>query len=437
MGEFDAQAQADDRAGHCRGVSLAKTSPSGSVRQQLRGQRRILALMAVLMPVSALVGALGIARIAYATDTFGSSNGVGLIALVIAIAGAVMGVPAGVLVDRWDTRKALVLSVGGLAVVDLLLAVILLTGSMTPALALSLAAPEGLMLSLFIPAMANTQAALVPSSARGATEILNTLRNGVGGLIGVLVAKLVVNDGEIFLLAAIVTAACAAGAWWVSRPTDAQPVVTADPTSGPAVGLGAGLGELLSAIRAQPRLQASVTADVVMRIVVPTQLVALFVVDRQILDSALLAVAAGVVGVLLGNVALATRGISGNLSRTLLAVFSAYAGTLVIGFFLLTDDWLIGQALLMACLITLGSGFSAYGLGLIAALNQQWVPDEVRGRLTGVMASIRMIATSVGIVLATYAIGVWDTRLFVGVLLGLLACALTALQGFGRIGRES
>ena len=150
-----------------------------------------------------------------------------------------------------------------------------------------------------------------------------------------------------------------------------------------------------------------------------------------------MAIAAGFVGVLIGNAALAARGISGNLSRTLLIVFTGYAGTLVIAFFLLTDDWLIGQAVPMAGLIALGSGLSAYGLGLIAALNQQWVPDEVRGRLTGAMASVRMIATSIGIVLATYVIGVWETRLFVGVLVVILAVALAALQGFRRIGREA
>jgi hypothetical protein len=417
-------------------MSLTVTAPSGSVRQQLRGQRRIFAFMVVLMPASALVGALGIARIAYGTEAFGSSNGVGLIALVVAIAGAVMGVPAGILVDRWNPRRALVLSLGGLAVIDLVLAVILRTGSMTPAWALILAAPEGLLLTLFTPAMASTQAALVPASARGATEILNILRNGVGGLIGVLVAKLVADASGIFVLAAIVTSACAAGAWLVSRPATARPAGTAGQGAGQGARPSAGLGELLSAIRARPRLQASVTADIVMRVVVPTQLVALFVVDREMHDAALLAIAAGVAGVLLGNVALAIRGISGNLSRTLLVVFVGYMGTLVIGFLLLTDDWVIGRAVPMASLIALGSGLSAYGLGLLAALNQQWVPDEVRGRLTGVMASIRMIATSVGIVMATYAIGVWDTRLFVGVLVGILAIACTALQGFRRIGRE-
>ncbi len=83
-----------------------------------------------------------------------------------------------------------------------------------------------------------------------------------------------------------------------------------------------------------------------------------------------------------------------------------------------------------------GSAASAYGQGLLGALVQQRSPDEIRGRLSGLLMVPRLLLSALATALVTLVVSVHDTRLATALLALLAVGSIIALRGFRRIGRN-
>ncbi len=396
-----------------------------SVVAMLSPTPRIFVFFAVLLPGAIAIGALITAKLEYATAAFGGEVGVGALATMLSVAGAIAALPAGVLADRFNARHLLLISglTTGLLVTALGLG--LTSGLLSPGWLLAGTALEGIAMGMGLTALPNTQAALVPANARGAAEIVNMLRFGVGLVIGGVLADFVADASLTLLVAGPTIIASVVAAWLVASPVRFARARGKQP-----------LGDVVRALRDLPLLRAAVVGDALMRFVVPVSLTFLFVVDRGAEHLITLVVIAGTVGALSGNLGLAIRGLSGNLPRILFWTFSVYTVTLAIGAILLTGDWLVGQPVILMLLIALGSAASSYGQSLLVALVQQRSPDEIRGRLSGLLSVPRLLLSGLATALLTLVVSVHDTRLATALLALLAVGSIIALRGFRRVGRN-
>ncbi len=112
---------------------------------------------------------------------------------------------AGVLADRCDRRRLLMLTQGALALQALLLAALTITGLVTPTLLLVAAAILGLITALDGPARASIVSDLVPGDQVVNAVSLNSASLNVARLVGPALAGLVIafaSTGWVFLIAA-------------------------------------------------------------------------------------------------------------------------------------------------------------------------------------------------------------------------------------------
>jgi len=394
---------------------------------QLRTSPRVFVFMSVMLVTSTSIGASAVAKLQFATTLTGSEFGIGALSLVAALGGAVMGLPAGTLVDRFNPRWILLGIIATMVTINGGSALALTFGKPSFALFIALAFVEGLVVAISVPTIAAIQAAMVRTDARGAAEILNLLRLAIGGISGtVLASRIDAPNVTLFICAGL-----SAMAWplvWKSTSG-----VDFARKSTEIIGPGA-IMELFTRLRHLPLLRQTVIADLVLRLVIPTQLVNLFIVDKSAQDIAAFVILGGVLGVFAGNISLAVTGLRGRLDLRLRVSFCLYAANIALGSLLMIDDLLLSRTTLLVIIVVIGSALSTYVQGLIAAMIQQRSPDDIRGRLTGGLAGVRMLLVAVGVLLGTVITTVFFTQVFSWTLFALAVAALIALKGFRYVG---
>ena len=100
-----------------------------------------------------------------------------------------------------------------------------------------------------------------------------------------------------------------------------------------------------------------------------------------------------------------------------------------IAYFLQSD---LPQIMLLGFIVA-GCAFSAYGTSALTALVQQRSPDDIRGRLAGLLAVPRLVLQALASLIATALITVGNSHYFTVGLAVVTLLALTALLWFKRI----
>lgn len=406
------------------------TVPEGTslVALARRAPRFYVFMLSLLLP-AAVLGALPVARLQYATQTFGGPTGVGILAVSMGLTGAFIGIPTGILVDRFNARS-LVLWTGLLVgLSNLVLGLWLSYGDVPRSVLMVFAILESLLLTMNYPPLVKVQAALVPSDSRGASEIVNIVRLGLGGLLGGWAAAVVARPALTVLVCAGVFAVCSALAWVVAAPAKLD-APAAQGQASPSADLGA----LFDDLRALPQLRWAVLSDLVMRLVMPTQLVALFLAGVGLPAYSSTLISAGAAGTFSANIPLMLFGMVANPQHALRASYGVYLAFVLASLALMQLHVVPAQVGLMCLLVFVVSAAEMYFESYIVAVIQQRVPDRTRGRLTGVLTTFRNLLIAAGAALSTYVHATFDITAVVALLAILAVVALVALRGFAPVG---
>lgn len=335
--------------------------------------------MAVFLFAAGAVGAREAARLDYLADSLPGEVGVGMVALVYALALAGGSVLAGRGVDTRDARPVLVGSMvlsGALAGGN---AWVLTRGAMPVGWLLASTALEAALLGAAGTSLLKIQAALVPTASRGAAETVNIVRIGLGVAAGTVVAGILGEPVAGLTLAAVllvmVGLATAAVTWSADVPR--------------ATGGRVRMAHLVENVRARPALRATILVDLALAVVLPTQFIALVVTDQQAPELATLAFTASLLGLLLGRLALLVTGIDAAVARRLRVAYLTFAALLVAATPSLVGGWVLDYPALVAALLFVGSALMAFSQNVPLALLQQQVPEEIRGSLSGAMNAAR------------------------------------------------
>ncbi len=380
--------------------------------------------MVIFLPAAASLGAKERARLDYVTEAFGDASGIGTVAVVMAISVAVGGAVSGVITDRVRPQGVLAAALAVTAIANFVTGISLLQGPLSIAHVVAVTAVEWLSAGVAIPALLKVQAALVPQDARGSAEIVNAVRLGIGGMVGILLATVSPSPAVTLLGCAIVIVGVIIGVLIVTRglPAPARPREVR----------GAGTG-LWSVLLADQTLRRVVIADLVLTFVVPTQLSNVVIVEEGDASLVLPVLLTGVFGVLAGRLVLLYTGSLGDVRRALLVSFGLYLAVAVGSVPLVLNGVTLTRAEVASLTILLGSALSAYTLGLLAALVQQLVPDDVRGALSGFMAAARSLLVAGAAALITAVVVPLSSEAVVGTVVVLGVAALAIVRGFAGI----
>ena len=384
----------------------------------VRRSPRFLVFMLVMLVAAVGYGGRDAARLSYMTELTGDASGIGVSAAFFAIGLAVGGLMSGPIADRFDPRRLLVAGMALQGLASLVIGAFLVLGVTTPEAYVVMALLEGSFAGACIPALVTTQAAMVPSDARGSAEIISILRLGIGAVIGIVLSGLssspVVTVWGVGLLLLAVSVPIAIITAPVDIPRRSRTLE----------------GRVLAALRAHPVLRRVVVADLVLAVVIPTQFTNLILADRQEGSFVEPALIGGLMGVLVGRLVLSATGSRGPVRRQLLGSDGGFVFLAFVGAALVATGAAFASPLIPAALLFVGSSLAAYAQGLLAALVQQQVPDDVRGRLSGAMAAARSLliagsaALLTAIVVPLSAVGATAFVAFAGLV------ALMALRGF-------
>jgi MFS family permease len=319
--------------------------------------------------------------------TSGSPLEMGIVAAASAAAHMVGELPGGLLADRWDRKKIMLLCEGVRAVVLASLAITLLLGMYSFGHVLAVAVIEGLFAAMFGPAEDATVPRIVPEEQLSTAVARNTARTYIAGLLGPAVGGFLfsINRMVPFLVDAISYAASFVGLLFLKLPPRPIPE-----DSEPAIpgGLRAGLAWVLG-----QRVIRTTLAWIVMSNLVFAALVIVILAaagQRQ--------AGPGEIGIMM-----AFFGVGGLLGAIAAARLHAAlpAPVIVLGF-----SWI---AAALTATMTLVPGGLALGivLGVIAffapvanttivTYQMLITPDEVRGRLSGVTGLCAGVAGALG-----------------------------------------
>lgn len=399
-------------------MTVADAAVGRSAFSEVRRSPRFLALMLVMMVAAVGYGGRDTARLRYMTELSGDASGIGVAAALFAVGLAIGGLLSGPLVDRFNPRRLLVVGMALQGVGSLLIGALLLQGVTSEAAYDAMALIDGAFAGACVPALLTTQAAMVPTDARGSAEIISILRLGIGAVFGILLAGLSPSPVATVIGVGIVLLAVSIPIALITAPVDI-------PRRARSLA-----GRVLATLRDHPVLRRVVIADLVLCIVLPTQFTNLILADRKDESLVSAALVGGVLGVLVGRLILTATGSHGPVRRQLLLSDGGFIALCFVGIAMVATDAAFASPWIPAVLLFIGAAFSAYTQGLLAALVQQQVPDDVRGRLSGAMAAARSLliagsaAVLTAIVVPLSAIG---GVVFVTVS-GLVA--LVALRGF-------
>lgn len=390
---------------------------------QLRATPRFFGYMLALVPASLLIGMREIARLEYGLSTTGNVSGVGVIAGSFSIAVAVTSVFGGRAADRFRPRSILVTGLALTAVISSLIALLIATDRMTIVTLVMLSAAEGVAAAFLLPAVIKGQAAIVAADAKGSAEIVNLLRLGLGTLLGVVIAGWLDDPVLTMVVGAVFTVVAAIAMWLIA--SDARPAH--------ASASNHSFRRVVADIAANPALRTAVVIDLVIALTLPTQLTSVVLTERDRLALSGVAFAAGLSGVVAGQLLLAVTGLREAVRRNLTIAYSIFLALALIGVFGLAEGWAMRNTTVMVAMLFIGSASSAYALATTGGLIQQHVPDEIRGTLAGLMNTGRFILIALGAWLLTTVALLSDARYVMGFLALELAVVLVATRAFAGI----
>lgn len=387
---------------------------------EVRRSPRFLVLMLVMLAAAVAYGGRDVSRLRYTTEWTGDALGIGAAAVIFATGLAVGGLSSGPVADRFDPRRLLVVGMVLQGVISLITGTLLLQGTEVEGTFAALTFADGIFAGASIPALATTQAAMVPAGARGSAEIISILRLGLGMAIGLFLTGFSPSPGATFI--AVGTILCLVGLpiWVITRPV----VITRGRDEGRES------GRVMDVVMTHPVLRRVVTADLVLSVAVPTQFANVILAsdwDESLVTPVLVS---GVLGVLVGRLTLSLAGSHGPVRRELLESYGAFIVLALVGVPLVATSVVYTSPWIPAVVLFVGSATSAYAQGLLAALVQQHVPDDVRGRLTGFMGASRslLIAGSAAMLTAVVVpLSATAAAIFVA---ALAVVALVLLRGF-------
>lgn len=396
----------------------------GSALADVRRSPRFLALMGVMLIAAVAYGGRDTARLEYTTELSGNASGIGLAAAIFTAGLAVGGLVGGPLSDRFDSRRILVVGLFAQGLANLAMAAVLASGATSLANLASVTVVDGLFAGASIPSMLKSQAGLVPVTARGSAEIVSILRLGVGGVVGVVLAGMIPSPTVTLIAAGLILCAIAFPVGWI---VGAVEVTRATRLAGAGI---------LETLRAHPVLRHVVIADLVLCVVIPTQYTNVVLADRQ--DESLVtpALVGGIVGVLVGRLVLALTGARGDVRLRLLLSQGGFVAVACVGVVAVASGAAYASGWVPAAILFLGSSLTAYGQGMLAALVQQQVPDEVRGRLSGAMAAARSLLMAGSAVLLTALIVPFSATIATVGVAVLALVAIVVLRGFRGISAD-
>lgn len=401
--------------------------PQESIFQQLRATPRIFGFSGALLITAISLGAKEVARWQYLRDSFDSEWGIGVAAAVAAITLALSGFLLGRVIDRRDPRPFVILALIVGATGNIVVGVSLLEGPLPTWLILIAAVFDGATLGIGGVALLKTQAAFVNPGAEGAAEILNILRLGIGGVVGALLAGISPSPSTTYLVGTFFLIIGVIGSWIAMRP-----ITPRMPTrQGPATATS-----LWSYLRSAHSIRRTITIDLILALVIPTQLVNLALFNLDIPQLASQSIAGGLAGVLVGRLALTLIGFRGNPRVILLSTIGGLSAVQLVSAVTLTDGWLLAQAILLPLVVIIGTGFSTYAQGLLAAIIQQQVVEDHRGGVSAVLVVGRNVLISIGALLGTLVTATLGAQASLAVLGCALIAVILATRGFSVIPRS-
>ena len=390
-----------------------RRSALGEVRQS----PRFLALMLVMLVAAIGYGGRDVSRLRYTTELTGDALGIGVAAAVFAVGLALGGLASGPITDRFDPRRLLVAGMALQGLLSLLTAFMLLGGVTSDGAFVATILVDGVFAGACVPALATTQAAMVPAGARGAAEIISILRRGMGVALGLLLSGLSPSPGVTLIGVGVVLCLVAVPIALITRPVDIPR-------------RGRDSGRVLEVLREHPVLRRVVVADLVLCVAVPTQFANVILASDWEESLVTPVLVSGVLGVLVGRLTLSLTGSHGVVRSELLTSYGTFVALALLGIPLVATSVVYTDVWIPAAVLFVGSATTAYAQGLLAALVQQQVPDEVRGRLTGGMAAARSLLIAGSAILLTAVVvplSATGAAVFVA-LLGV--AALVVLRGF-------
>jgi hypothetical protein len=245
---------------------------------------------------------------------------------------------------------------------------------------------DGVTLALVVTGRLKTQAAIVLPGAAGSAEILNILRLGIGGVAGATLAGMSPSPEYSHLaagVAGLLLSAIITVILWPVKPRVSTAVMRANVS-------------LLVRLRELPELRRVVVVDLALAITIPTQLVNLVLASENLPQLVTIAITSGMVGLLLGRLALFWRGFRDNARIVLLVTTITVIVMQVLTAVAMTDHWLVRSIWAIIVIVTIASIMCAYSVGFTAAVIQRQVPEDIRGRLSGFLVAGRsvLIATA-------------------------------------------
>ena len=390
--------------------------------QLLRRETAFAWFMAGLVPGAVVIGLASVTRVRLATEVFGDEVGVATTAIAGGLAAAAAGLVVGTLVDRGNARWVLVASTIGIGATQGATYAVFAAGMLSVAMLTTLALVEGFFIGVAAVALLTTQAGLVPLGQRGAAEITNALRIGIGSIIGTVLAASLLPLAVSLAASGVITVAVAVIAAWTSRGF--VPAARGEQVSLRTV--------LATAVQRGP-LRSILIVDAVFALVLPTQLVNLLIVDKDLADLLGLAVVSGIVGVLAARLHLSFTGLRGSLQRRVRRAILVYLAVLPIAWLVLVSGSVTLITWTAAPLIVWGSWSATLAAGLVSATAQERLPDRMRGRFSGALNAVRSGAAAGGVFIATLVITPQATETFLAVLAGALVVVFAISRGFAAL----
>lgn len=285
---------------------------------------------------------------------------------------------------------------------------------------------DGVCAGIGVPALAATQAVMVPTTARGAAEIISIFRLGIGGALGLILAGMSPSPAVTLVAIGVVLVALVIPIGVISRPV----------VFGPRGLLQVAGDRLREVLRSHPVLARVVVSDLVLCVAVPTQFSNVFLAtdrDGSLVTPVLLS---GVLGVLTGRLFLSLTGSHGQVRRDLVQSYGTFVVLALLGIPIAAWGLVDTTVWIPVTLLFVGSAVTAYAQGLLAALIQQQVPDDARGRLTGLMAAARSLLIAASAALLTAVIVPLSVTWAAVFIAGLAVAALALLRGFRGISAD-
>ena len=351
---------------------------------------------------------LHVAMLIYVFDLTGSPFATGLIPVFASLPGIVFGPVAGVLVDRWDRRRVMVIS--AIAIAALLLAAlpVAVAGEVRPALLFAIIFLQAIAMAFFSSAENAILPRLVGDDDLRTANALNSLNDSLARIAGPAVGAVVlIRFGfEATLICCVVlylTGAALLVGVRVPALAGAARAIPGDPLATPTdglTGLAAArgivssvwreLGDGIRVVRANRLLLLAVAAF------------GLYMLADVPLSAVLPAFLSGTLGAGPEGVgtSLALRGVAGVIGGLLIAAISRRvderrllaAGLLLYGASVAAMGLLDSFGLVLLLLIPIGPAAAAIQTGLFTLL-QKGSTDTVRGRVFGLVGTVNGVIT--------------------------------------------